>query len=448
MNFLTADRPLVVNPNVERILRRMEAGLDRGEVPLSIYGDPEIHALELERIFGRCWTFVAHESEIPAPGDYVQRYVADTPFIVSRDESGAIHVMFDSCRHRGVKLCRSDRGNAGHFRCPYHGWTYRSDGALVGVPNRSEAYKLMRDEDWGLLHARVDTYHGLIFACMDEATPPLAEYLGDFRWYLDIHFGLAPEGLEVVGSPLRWIVAGNWKSAAENFAGDSYHTQWLHRSIPETGIRPAPPVHQFNVHVTECSGHATSIARTGPDGVAFWGNSADYAQLYRGTDLAPAQLELARRSLTGQGTVFPNMSFIHVNSNDDPAKERSSFLGVSLWQPKSATTTEIWRWVLVPKTYSRAAKERSYTVAVSNFGPAGNAEQDDATVWSGTAASGRSTFARKNDATLNYTMGLPGMSEAKQVADWPGPGTVYDARLEDGVQRTILRNWLQRMTAE
>ena len=93
-------------------------------------------------------------------------------------------------------------------------------------------------------------------------------------------------------------------------------------------------------------------------------------------------------------------------------------------------------------------KRRSYTVAVSAFGPAGNAEQDDTVVWGGTAAAGASMFSRLSEATLNYSMGLPGMGIAKAITDWPGPGIVYDHRLEDGVQRTILRNWLNRMRTE
>ena len=101
--------------------------------------------------------------------------------------------------------------------------------------------------------------------------------------------------------------------------------------------------------------------------------------------------------------------------------------------------------MFVPSGYTPEQKQRSYAVAVSAFGPAGNAEQDDAVVWSGTATAGASMYARLSGATLNYAMGLPGMGNISRIPDWPGPGVVYNQRLEDGVQRTILRNWLNRM---
>ena len=103
-------------------------------IPAHIYGDPEIFALERDRLFARSWVFLAHESEIPDPGDYVVRRVLADSFIVARDESGVVRVMFNMCLHRGMQVCRAEMGNASHFRCPYHAWTYRNDGRLAGLP--------------------------------------------------------------------------------------------------------------------------------------------------------------------------------------------------------------------------------------------------------------------------------------------------------------------------
>ena len=112
----------------------------QGMIPAHIYNDDEIFALEKERVFGRSWMFLAHESEIPRPGDYVVRRVVDDSFIVSRDESGTVRAMFNMCLHRGMQVCRAEMGNASHFRCPYHGWSYKNDGRLVGLPFHGEAY--------------------------------------------------------------------------------------------------------------------------------------------------------------------------------------------------------------------------------------------------------------------------------------------------------------------
>lgn len=434
--------------SVEAVLHEMQTVLEHGEIPQRIYGDPEIFRLELERIFARCWIFVGHESEIPNPGDYVARPIADNPMIVTRDAHGAIHVLLDSCRHRGVKLCRGSKGNALQFACPYHGWTYRSDGALIGVPSRAEGYAdTLRTEDWGLLRARVALYQGLIFACLDDDSPSLEEYLGDFRWYMDVHFGLAPEGLEVVGAPLRWVLAGNWKSASENIAGDSYHTQTLHRSIALSGLIPLRATGPWNAHLIECGGHASSIGRVAPGEASFWGNGADYERFYRGSTLTPAQLEFARRSYSGQLCVFPNFGCGHVGpSTEDATREPAGQFFVWALQPKSPTAFEVWKWILVPKAISAEQKQRSYEVTVANHGPAGIVDQDDTSVFHGIATAGASTVVRLRNAKLNYAMGRPGASIAKVIDDWPGPGTAIDSRLEDGVMKTVLRNWLAWMT--
>jgi phenylpropionate dioxygenase-like ring-hydroxylating dioxygenase large terminal subunit len=433
------------SPRLEQLLAGMGENLRAGRVPLTIYGDPEIYELELDRIFGRAWTFVAHESEIAAPGDFVLRYIGDTRWIVTRDEGGRVHVLFDSCRHRGARICRADKGNASHFTCPYHGWTYKNDGALIGVPNRRDVYRSLDERAWSLLEARVDTHQGLIFACLDSETAGLREYLGDFAWYLDYNFGLAAGGLEVVGDPSRWVVTANWKTPAENFAGDTYHTQTLHRSIA-AGIRNAPfALSNNDVHVVDASGHAMSIKRVGPDDELFWGMPPETRRTFFESGLTAEQYAMARRSKVDTGTVFPNLTLIHSEGFDDPTKPGVSYVSLAQFQPKSATSTEIWRWVLVPKGAPKALKARIYRAAVSDFGPAGNFEQDDTIVWGGIAESGHSRFARNHQAELNYEMGMPGMGDTNIVRDWPGPGVVVDNRFEDGVQQTMLRHWLRMM---
>ncbi len=442
-----------VPPRAQRLLDEMADGLDRGLVPLTIYSDPEIYRLELERIFTRCWVFLGHETEIPNPGDYVHRYIGEDPWILVRDDADQVRVLFDSCRHRGTQVCRADMGNTSHFRCPYHGWTYNNSGALVGIPNRKEAYGGLDPHEWGLLQAaQVDTYRGLVFACLDDATPPLNEYLGDFRWYLDQHLALTPGGMEVIGEPHRWKLDADWKSGAENFSGDSYHTQFLHRSILAIGLGVNAPPEQMaeraspHQHVTEVSGHATSVRRSAPGKPGFWGYPPEVVAGIDGAQLSPEQLELARTTINTTGNVFPNLSFIHASPTDDPAKPPATYLSLRQWQPRGPGRMEAWSWVLAPTEASAAYKARAYKVAVATFAPGGNFEQDDTIVWGSIARNARSVFAAKAGARLNYQMGLEGMSDARPIPDWPGPGVVYDSNLEEGVQRTFLRHWLREMS--
>ena len=107
--------------------------LEDGLVSRKIFFDPEIYQIELERIFARCWLFLGHESQIPEPGDYMTAYMGEDPILVCRGNDGTVRAFLNSCRHRGMKVCRADRGNARQFTCSFHGWTYTNSGELRGV---------------------------------------------------------------------------------------------------------------------------------------------------------------------------------------------------------------------------------------------------------------------------------------------------------------------------
>jgi nitrite reductase/ring-hydroxylating ferredoxin subunit len=388
---------------------------------------------------------VAHESELPAPGDFVLRTIADGRWIIVRDADGTINVLYDSCRHRGTSLCRADKGNAKFFRCAYHGWTYKNDGQLIGIPNRDAGYGSDYDSSsWGLLRAPLVTVHrGLIWVNLDPNAQRFLDYLGDYRWYLDVNLGAA-SGMEVVGEPHRSILPCNWKAGAENFSGDSYHTQFLHKSLMEIGITGSFVSGSNDVHVTDCSGHATSMRRAGPDEDVFWGYPQDVQEDFRRGDLSAAQLDLARSSLNSVGTVFPNFSWIQIKAKFDPEKPAAGILSLRQWQPISAQAIEMWNWILVPTVATPEYKKYAYRAGVSTFSPSGNFEQDDTIVWGSIPRAADTVFVRKNAALLNYQMGLA-PADPSPIADWPGPGRAFSSRLEEGVQRTFLKHWLDLM---
>ena len=422
---------------------------ETGEIPSRIHNDREIHELELERVFGETWVFIGHVSEIPTAGDYAKRYLGDSPFIFVRDENDKVRVLFDSCQHRGTTVVRAEQGNTSHFRCPYHNWTYKNTGELVGVPYKNEFYQELDTCEHALESAaQVDSYRGLVFASLSETAPPLEEYLGEFTWYLDLNLGFLEEGFEVVGEPIRWEIDTNWKIGADNFTGDSYHTLATHKSAMDLDIFPpelsATGAERAPVDVTDCSGHSCMLAYL---------ESGDFTggyppECFSADGLSEDQFEIAKGLVSSVGTVFPNLSFLQMNLTPDPDdREISAFLNLRKWQPVGPKQTQVWNWILVPRGASKAFKERAYDTGIATFSVSGSFEVDDFAVWDGIAEAAGSTHVKKHQSSSNFQMGVGEMGEATNISDeWPGPGEVYDTNFEDGTMQTFYQSWYRAMT--
>src|SRR5579859_2766111 len=151
--------------------RRGLVDLATGQISREIFVNEAIYAEEQERLFARAWLFVGHESQIPNPGDFFVSSMGEESVILVRDRAGRVHVFLNSCRHRGMKVCRYDDGNATVLTCPYHGWSYGTDGKLVGVPYLREAYHNSLDKaQRGLVEVpQLALYKGTVWASWDPA---------------------------------------------------------------------------------------------------------------------------------------------------------------------------------------------------------------------------------------------------------------------------------------
>lgn len=205
--------------------------LERGRVHMHAYTDQAVFAEEMRRIFHRTWIYVGHESEVTAAGDYTTSHVGQIPVILSRDEDGGLNVLVNRCAHRGTTVCQRERGTANYFKCEYHGWVYDNKGALTGV-------SLSRGYGDGELPAglglqrlpRVDSYRGLVFACLDPDVEPLPDFLGLARPYLDDWAAQTPEeSVALEGGSWRLRYNGNWKLQVEN-STEGYHPDFLHQA--------------------------------------------------------------------------------------------------------------------------------------------------------------------------------------------------------------------------
>jgi 3-phenylpropionate/trans-cinnamate dioxygenase alpha subunit len=392
------------------IRRMVDTG--KGLIDRRIFADEELYQLELERVFARSWLFLAHESELPNPFDFITTYMGEDPILVTRDRDGKVHAFLNVCRHRGARVCQADAGNAKSFQCNYHAWAYAADGRLEGVPRLADRYYNDLDTShWGLFEvAQLDAYQGMIFATFDAGAPPLPEYLGDFRWYLDAWLDRREGGVEVIGGVRRWILDCNWKVAAENFCGDAYHGAPTHQSAMNVGITGGKRgENAIGYTVSTRFGH-------GIGGSAPNDREVSAASLMRLPTLDPvldrytADVLSETRDRLGakadlyipvHGTVFPNLSL------------QPNFGSMHVWHPRGPGRVEVRDYAIVEKNAPDDVKARLNFQCMYRQGPAGTWEQDDSDNWQQVTQAARGVVSRR--LPMNYQMGLGHWTEHDEL---------------------------------
>jgi len=417
------------------------------QISRAYYRDEHIFEEELHRVFGKNWIFVGHESEVPAPGDYVTRHLGGDPVILSRTQDEGIRVMLNSCTHRGTQVCKVAYGNTTTFRCGYHGWVFGNDGRLKGVPGRRALYGPGFDlSKLGLRTARVETLHGFVFATWDEEGPSLHEYLGDFRWYLDALLDFFPGGMEVHGGVHRVQVRGNWKIHAENFSGDGYHLKVAHHTMFELGVMGAQAGAVEGFVVNEPHGHGLRsqylVDPDVPDTVFGYEEELLLPALER----ADAQHRKFReRTSVIHGLVFPNLLFITtapVYFGED-ARGQTAFTQIRALTPIDQHTHEVAYWNLVPRDASDEWKARSYLFATRQHGASSYFEADDLENFRRINA-GLGTVAGAQ-TPYNYELGID--AAARYMPPWQGPGRIVHQDLTESNQRNFVGRYLEMMGA-
>jgi len=419
--------------------------LDRGKIPGEIFADEDIYDLDKERIFEQSWIFLAHESEIEESGDYVRRHVADTELLVVRGADDEVRVFYNICCHQGMRVCRTDKGHSSHFRCPYHGWTYDTEGDLIGVPLKNEAYETeFEGDDYALREAPAyDTYNGLIFANLDEGCEPLEEYLGDFTFFFDIMTGRSREGMELSG-PLRRVVDMNWKTVPVNSAGDKYHATITHRSAIKVGAMTGNAINDEGDRELGYDPAEGKPYRAGPGCGNLRPNNIYAEAEWSPVEEIRAALSdeqwqlLSHQGPPGNTALFPNLTFNSSLGAPDEG-ERVPYSYVRKLRPLGPAKTEVITWYMIERDAPAAVKERSKRAFEFSFGSSGTFVQDDLVNWKGMTSSGAD--AESADIDLKYHMGL----DHEPIEDFPAPGEVFETGLSEVGGRYFLELYLDAM---
>ncbi|MEM7027735.1 MAG: aromatic ring-hydroxylating dioxygenase subunit alpha [Pseudomonadota bacterium] len=215
----------------QSIIKQAELPLQKARaLPAAAYTDEDYFNWEKDTILKRNWLSVAHISQIPEPGDYINLDFMDERISVVHDSKGKIHVYSRVCVHRGMDIMPPEfghpaSGNCKQFRCPYHHWVYNLDGKLKGAPFMKD-HEEVKNEQLQLHEFRSEIWQGFVFVDFSGECEPLIEQFGGLEDFIG-RWNIAD--MEMVAEK-EWDCAFNWKVLVENFM-EPYHHVGAHRTV-------------------------------------------------------------------------------------------------------------------------------------------------------------------------------------------------------------------------
>src|SRR5947208_8941068 len=202
-------------------------------LPQKYFVSPGIFAKEQAEIFAKQWLLVGHQSQIPKPGDYFVAPIAGDSLIIVRDQESTIHGFYNVCRHRGTRLKEDVRGHASAIQCPYHAWTYRLDGGLIGAPHMDEVPGFDK-ADYSLPAVNLGIGEGFIFVNLanEAAGAKGGGYKSLEEWFAPLSGKFSPWNMSILqpAKRIEYDVKANWKLMFENYS-ECYHCPGVHPQL-------------------------------------------------------------------------------------------------------------------------------------------------------------------------------------------------------------------------
>lgn len=210
-------------------------------IPASWYTDPLYYDLDQKILFEESWQFVGHESQFSSPGSFITATIGNESVIVVKGKDNKIRAFFNVCLHRGGPIEKAQCGQTRMLQCKYHGWTYRLDGTLRGVP-RFNRVELFDKNEYNLVPVDLASWEGLLFIRLSPEADSLEEKLDGIRERI------SPMDLSALRfyKRVEYDIACNWKIYVDNFL-EGYHLPFVHPELCD--------ILDINEYVTETSPH-------------------------------------------------------------------------------------------------------------------------------------------------------------------------------------------------
>lgn len=210
-------------PDLTSLLSRQQHGMSLAR---PFYTAPEVFEADLALIWYRDWIFAANEVELSKNGSYVTLQLGAYPVVVVRGQDGLVRAFHNVCRHRGQRLCSKASGQTAKLVCPYHQWTYETDGRLLWARDMGPEFDASKH---GLKPLHSASAAGMIFICLAEDAPDFAPVKAAADRYSAPHH---PQDLKVAYQS-RIVEGGNWKLVLENNR-ECYHCAGSHPALCRT----------------------------------------------------------------------------------------------------------------------------------------------------------------------------------------------------------------------